>query len=38
MMRKVIKKIKIARELGKPVDGHAPGLTGSSLRNILVQG
>jgi adenine deaminase len=36
--RNVIKKLKIARELGKPIDGHAPGLTGEPLRIYINSG
>lgn len=36
--RNVIKKLKIARELRKPVDGHAPGLTGEHLRIYINSG
>ncbi|MCJ7449985.1 MAG: adenine deaminase [Bacteroidales bacterium] len=28
----VLEKIAIAKKFGKPIDGHAPGLTGNSLR------
>src|ERR1035437_5472421 len=29
----VIKKLNYAKELGKPIDGHAPGLNGKTLRS-----
>ena len=28
MIKKFIKKLIIAKKLGKPIDGHAPGLQG----------
>jgi len=31
----VIKKLNYAKELGKPIDGHAPGLTGKSLQKYI---
>ncbi|MCX7877311.1 MAG: adenine deaminase [Ignavibacteria bacterium] len=34
----VMEKIKIARELGKPVDGHAPGLRGEDARRYIEAG
>lgn len=34
----IIKKLEIARELGKPIDGHAPGLTGESLKKYISAG
>ena len=34
----VIKKLTTARMLGKPVDGHAPGLTGEALRKYVTAG
>jgi len=34
----VHRKIGIAQKLGKPVDGHAPGLTGESLRKYVSAG
>ncbi|MCU0454945.1 MAG: adenine deaminase [Bacteroidales bacterium] len=34
----VLKKIAAARKLGKPVDGHAPGLTGPGLRKYINAG
>lgn len=34
----VIKKLDVAKELGKPVDGHAPGLTGESLGKYISAG
>ena len=34
----VLKKIKYAAAAGKPVDGHAPGLTGASLRAYIASG
>jgi adenine deaminase len=36
--REVIEKIECAREHGKPVDGHAPGLTGKVLRKYVEAG
>ncbi len=34
----VIKKIECAKELGKPIDGHAPGLSGESLKKYVAAG
>ncbi|HLO82206.1 MAG TPA: adenine deaminase [Chitinophagaceae bacterium] len=34
----VMKKIAAARELGKPVDGHAPGLRGADAKNYIERG
>ena len=34
----VLKKIRSAKELGKPIDGHAPGLSGDSLRKYIAAG
>lgn len=34
----VMNKLRAARELGKPVDGHAPGLTGDQLRKYVNAG
>ena len=34
----VLEKINAAHELGKPVDGHAPGLTGEDLRKYIARG
>ena len=34
----VMEKIRIAKNLGKPVDGHAPGLTGEALRKYVNAG
>jgi adenine deaminase len=34
----VMAKIAAARALGKPIDGHAPGLTGSGLQNYVARG
>lgn len=34
----VLKKIQIAKELGKPIDGHAPGLKGEMLRKYIAAG
>lgn len=34
----VIKKCEIARLLGKPIDGHAPGLKGEGLKKYSAQG
>lgn len=36
--KEVHRKLDIARELGKPVDGHAPGLTGEMLRKYVAAG
>lgn len=34
----VIEKLKIARELGKPIDGHAPGLKGDDAKKYIQSG
>jgi len=34
----VLEKIKIAHDLGKPVDGHAPGLKGQQAKNYIAAG
>jgi adenine deaminase len=34
----VLKKIACAKEMGKPVDGHAPGLRGESLKKYVAAG
>ena len=34
----VLKKIDAAHELGKPVDGHAPGLRGEEAHNYIARG
>ena len=34
----VMSKIKAAKEYGKPVDGHAPGLTGEKLKKYIEAG
>lgn len=34
----VIEKIRIARKYGKPVDGHAPGVTGKHLKRYIDAG
>ncbi|MCB0689227.1 MAG: adenine deaminase [Saprospiraceae bacterium] len=34
----VMEKIKIAKKLGKPVDGHAPGLRGDDARQYIAAG
>lgn len=34
----VLKKIEIARALGKPIDGHAPGLRGSQAAQYIAEG
>ncbi|MBN1338075.1 MAG: adenine deaminase [Bacteroidales bacterium] len=34
----VIAKLQAARETGKPVDGHAPGLRGDSIRKYIAAG
>lgn len=36
--QKVLNKISLAEKAGKPVDGHAPGLTGSDLRKYVSSG
>ena len=34
----VVKKIECAKEFGKPIDGHAPGLYGESLKKYVAAG
>ncbi len=34
----VIRKLEAAKRLGKPVDGHAPGLSGESLKKYIESG
>lgn len=34
----VIEKIAAARDMGKPIDGHAPGLIGPDLKNYIAPG
>jgi adenine deaminase len=34
----VMKKIKIAKKSGKPLDGHCPGLTGNDLKKYVAAG
>jgi len=34
----VMKKLEVAKELGKPVDGHAPGLKGEDAKNYISAG
>lgn len=34
----VLNKLKAAKELGKPIDGHAPGLTGENLIKYVTSG
>ena len=34
----VIQKIAAAKQLGKPIDGHAPGLTGADLQKYVAAG
>ena len=36
--REVMKKLACAKELGKPIDGHAPGLSGEPLRKYIEAG
>lgn len=36
--KKVLEKIAVARQLKKPVDGHAPGLSGEALRKYTEAG
>ncbi|MEW5937357.1 MAG: adenine deaminase [Candidatus Thermoplasmatota archaeon] len=36
--QKVMAKLEAARRAGKPIDGHAPGLTGSSLCRYVAHG
>ena len=36
--REVIRKIKVAKEMNKPVDGHAPGLRGEKLEKYIRAG
>ena len=38
MIRKFCAKLDIARKLGKPIDGHAPGLTGEMLKKYISAG
>lgn len=34
----VMKKLAVAREMGKPIDGHAPGLKGEDAKNYIAAG
>ncbi|MGZ3863634.1 MAG: adenine deaminase [Bacteroidia bacterium] len=34
----VLKKLQAAKDLGKPIDGHAPGLRGEAMRNYFDAG
>ena len=34
----VMEKLNIAKELGKPIDGHAPGLTGEDVKKYIEAG
>lgn len=34
----VMEKLRIAREAGKPIDGHAPGFSGDNLRKYVAAG
>ena len=34
----VIRKLECAKKMGKPVDGHAPGLSGEMLRKYVEAG
>jgi adenine deaminase len=36
--KEILKKLNCAKELGKPIDGHAPGLTGKSLQKYIDAG
>ena len=36
--KEVLKKLDCAKELGKPIDGHAPGLTGDLLKKYIEAG
>jgi adenine deaminase len=36
--KEVLEKIECAKELNKPIDGHAPGLTGESLKKYVAAG
>jgi adenine deaminase len=36
--KEVMDKIKVATDIGKPIDGHAPGLTGEDLRKYIAAG
>jgi adenine deaminase len=36
--KEVLRKLKIAKTAGKPIDGHAPGLTGEMLRKYIGAG
>jgi len=37
-VEEVVKKLEIAKQLGKPVDGHAPGLRGKELKKYIEAG
>ena len=36
--KEVLNKLKIANELKKPIDGHAPGLSGAALKKYVIAG
>jgi len=36
--KEVLKKIQIAKKIKKPIDGHAPGLTGTQLKKYVKAG
>jgi adenine deaminase len=36
--KQVIEKLEIAKRAGKPIDGHAPGLTGDMLKKYISEG
>lgn len=36
--KEVIKKIEVAKAFGKPIDGHAPGLSGTNLKKYVNAG
>lgn len=36
--KEVLEKIKIAKKLKKPIDGHCPGLTGKDLKKYIASG
>ncbi len=36
--REVMQKISLAKKYGKPIDGHAPGLSGANLRKYINAG
>ena len=38
MMKKFLRKLRCSKKAGKPVDGHAPGLSGNDLKSICDAG